>query len=498
MYYINTLKRELVDTNAYTLQPSLSERVIVDGHGCRAALHFGVGAGGNQDKVPTLYWLSRLHEGPYGAGFIANSSSCTTTELSKLLTSCLAAVGEHVVGCCGGVYERSGGGLFWSIKNSGEILDGLEAGDFGATSLSTYDFSTLYTTLPHGLVRDKLIDLIERTFQREGSPYLACGDRNAFFTSEKPKKYHAWSCRGVCGALAFLLDNIFIRFGTKLYRQVVGIPVGTGCAPLVADLFLFCYERDFMMSLSDDKQADVIDAFNTASRYLDDILNINNVYFENMVGRVCPSELQLNKANASDAEAAFLGLHLSISNDIVSTKIYDKRDDFDFEVVNFPFLDGDVPRSTSYGVYISKLIRFAGASGCVAGFDACGGLLAQRLLGQGYRYHKLRGTFSKFYRRYYDLVSEFQVGLGSLLRQGLSEPGFCGGLVYKLKKIVGSNNFSAQFIKIISHYKKIGYNINVLQQTACLVVNPITVGNFSFLFNCTPLGPTSDSMMVLT
>ena len=144
--------------------------------------------------------------------------------------------------------------------------------------------------------------------------------------------------------------------------------MGTNCAPLVADLFLFCYERDFMMSLSDDKQADVIDAFNTTSRYLDDILNINNVYFDNMVSQIYPSELQLNKANASDTEAAFLDLHLSISNDIVSTKIYDKRDDFDFEIVNFPFLDGDVPRSTSYGVYISQLIRLARASSYVADF----------------------------------------------------------------------------------------------------------------------------------
>ena len=125
-------------------------------------------------------------------------------------------------------------------------------------------------------------------------------------------------------------------------------------------------------------------------------------------------------------------------------------------------------------------------------------LLTQKLLKQGYRYHKLRKTFSKFYRRYYDLISKFQVGLKSLLRQGLSEPDFYGDLVYKLKKIVGSNNFSAQFIKIISHYKKIGYNINVLQQTACLVVNPITIGNFAFLFNCTPVGRTSDSMMVPT
>ena len=246
--------------------------------------------------------------------------------------------------------------------------------------MSTYDFSTLYTTLPNNSIKDKLIDLIQRTFQREGSPYLACNDRNAFFTSEKPKKYHAWTCQNVCDALTFLLDNSFIRIGIKLYTQVVVIPMGTNCAPLVADLFLFCYERDLMMFLSDDKQADDIDAFNTTSRCLDDILNINSVYFDNVVSQIYPSELQLNKANTSDTEAAFLDLHLSVSDDIVSTKIYAKCDDFDFEIVNFPFSDGDVPRSTSYGVYISQLIRFARASSYAAGFNTRNKLLTQNLL----------------------------------------------------------------------------------------------------------------------
>ena len=235
--------------------------------------------------------------------------------------------------------------------------------------------------------------------------------------------------------------------------------MGTNCAPLFADLFLFCYERDFMMSLSDDKQADVIDAFNTKSRYLDDILNINNVYFDNTVSQIYPSEFQLNKANTSDTKAAFLKLHLSISNDIVSTKIYDKRDDFDCENVNFPFLDSDVPRSTSNGVYISQLIRFARASSYVTDFNTRNKFFTQKLLKQGYRYHKLGKTFSKFYRRYYNLISKFQVGLKSLLRQGLSEPVFYGDLVYKLKKIVGSNNFSALFIKIISHYKNLAITL---------------------------------------
>ena len=253
-----------------------------------------------------------------------------------------------------------------------------------------------------------------------------------------------------------------------------------------------------MMSLSDDKHADVIDAFNTTSRYLDDILNINNFYFDNMVSQIYPSELQLNTPNTSDTEAAFLDLQLSISNDIVSTKICDKRDDFDFEVVNFTFLDGDVPRSISYGVYIFQLIRFARASTYVTDFKTRNKWLIQKLLKQDYRYNKLCKTFSKFYRRYYDLISKFQIGLKSLLRQGLSEPEFYGDLVYKLKKIVGSNNFSAQFIKIISHYKNIDHNINVLQQTSCLGFNPITVGNFAFLFNCKPVSRTSDSMTVST
>ena len=144
--------------------------------------------------------------------------------------------------------------------------------------------------------------------------------------------------------------------------------MGTNCAPLVADLFLFCYERDFMMSLSDDKQADIIDAFNTNT---DNMVHVSQIYH---------SELQLNKDNNSDTKAAFLDLHLSISNDIVSTKIYDKRDEFDFEIVNFPFLDGDVPHSISYGVYISQLIRFARASSHMTDFNTRNKLLTQKLL----------------------------------------------------------------------------------------------------------------------
>ena len=136
---------------------------------------------------------------------------------------------------------------------------------------------------------------------------------------------------------------------------LVGIPMSS---PLVADLFLFCYEIDIVLSLSDNNQA-AIEAFNSTSRYLDDLLNIDCPYFEQMVSQMFPIEFHLNKANSSYTEALFLDLDLSITNGIVSTTFYDKRDDFIFEVVYFPILDENVPRPPSYGVYISQLIRFA-------------------------------------------------------------------------------------------------------------------------------------------
>ena len=159
--------------------------------------------------------------------------------------------------------------------------------------------------------------------------------------------------------------------------------------------------------------------------------------------------------------------------------------------MKFPFLDGDVPRSTSYGVYISQLIRFARVSRHVDDFNTRNKVLTAKLLRQGYRYHKIRKASSKFYRRHFDIVSKYVV-LKTLLLQGLSEPQLYGNLVYKFRKIIGKFDFPYHFKKITVRYKKIGYNIDVLRQTACLVVNPINVNRFAYLFNCTTVGRASD------
>ena len=157
-------------------------------------------------------------------------------------------------------------------------------------------------------------------------------------------------------------------------------------------------------------------------------------------------------------------------------------------------MDGVVPRRASYGVYNSQFIRFARVCNHVSNFNARNKCLTAKLLQQGYRYHKLRKTSSKFYRRHYELISKYNVGFKKLLGEGLSESEFYGDLVYKFKKLIGRNDFSFPFRKIISRYRRIGYNLNVMRQSACLVFNPIMVNNHAAFFN----GRASDSMMAPT
>ena len=171
---------------------------------------------------------------------------------------------------------------------------------------------------------------------------------------------------------------------------------------------------------------------------------------------------------------------------------------FYFEIVNVPFLDEDVPRSPSYGVYISHLIRFARVCSNVDDFNNRNLFLTAKFLKQGYRYHKIRKAVSKFCHRHSELIVKYNIGLKTLLQQGISESIFYGDLVYKFKRIVGKPNFSDQFKKIVKRYIRVGYNLDIMRQSACLVLNPITVYSYGFLFNCMTVGQASVSMTALT
>ena len=156
-YYINTLEQDLSNAKTYE-HNRLDETAIVDRHRCHMAAKFRLFVDNDQRTLPALYWLPKLHKWPYKSRFIAKFSTCTTTELSILLTSCLTSIKNHVIIYCTTVYEKNGKNLFWSNKNSGKILNKLKSRGFLASGLSTYDFSTLYTTLSHNLITENLTE----------------------------------------------------------------------------------------------------------------------------------------------------------------------------------------------------------------------------------------------------------------------------------------------------------------------------------------------------
>ena len=436
----------------------------------------------NELKLPTLHWIPKLHKTPYKHRFIANSVSCSTKTLSQLMTSCLSVIKHHAKNTSNKIYETSGKNVFWSIKNSGDVLLRLKSLNNKASCISSYDFSTLYTSLPHNLIKEKLSNLIRKTFSRIGTNSIACNKNKAFFTSDNPPKYTIWTCQELIDVLFFLLDNIYVEFNNNVYKQIVGIPMGTNCAPLIADLLLFCYERDFMLSLNSDSESTIIDNFNNTCRYLDDIFNIDNPMFSNYISNIYPPELTLNKANEDDTHASFLDLDLSIINNTISSKIYDKRDDFNFDIVNFPFLDGDVPRNNSYGVFVSQLIRFARACTRVEDFRTRCLSLTAKLLGQGYRYNKLCVFFKKFYRSNHDILSKYTLSLKTLLKTSISLPNYYGDFIYKVRKIKNNPNFNYAFNRLISKFIRKGYDRTILKSTATLVLHPKVVSKFTHLF----------------
>jgi hypothetical protein len=154
--------------------------------------------------------------------------------------------------------------------------------------------------------------------------------------------------------LDFLIDNIFVMFGGCVFQQIVGIPMATNCAPLLADLFLYSYEADFIQGLLTKNEKKLARSFSFTFRYIDDVLSLNNSRFGDVFHRIYPIELEINYTIDTDRSASYLDLHLEIDSEgHLRTKPYDKSDDFNFPIVNFPFICSNIPAAPAYAVYIS-------------------------------------------------------------------------------------------------------------------------------------------------
>ena len=222
--------------------------------------------------------------------------------------------------------------------------------------------------------------------------------------------------------LEFLVDNILVVFAGKVFQQIVGIPMGTNCAPLLADIFLYSYEAGFIQSLLSAGKKRLASQFNFTYRYIDDVLSINNPDFENYLGQMYPPELEIKDTTESNTSASYLDLLLSIGRDgQLRTSLYDKRDDFNFHITNFPFLSSNIPSSPAYGVFISQLIRYARACSTYECFILRAMRLSNKLLGQGFVKERLKSSLRKFYGRCGDLTKQCEVPLSRMLHDILDD-----------------------------------------------------------------------------
>ena len=215
--------------------------------------------------------------------------------------------------------------------------------------------------------------------------------------------------------LEFLIYNICVMFGGRVFQQTVGIPMDTNCAPVIIDLFLYSYEADCIQGLLKKNEKKLARFFNFTFRYIDDVLSLNNSRFGDFVYRIYPIELEIKDTTDTDRSASYLDLHLEIDSEgWLRTKLYDERDNFSFPIVNFPFICSNIPAAPAYGVYISQMIRYSRAYGSYQDFLDRGLLLTRKLLNQGFLLVKLKSSLRKFYGRHHDLVDRYGISMSQM------------------------------------------------------------------------------------
>ena len=374
-------------------------------------------------ELPKFYWLPKMHKSPYGCRFIAASSKCTTKPLSSILTSCFTTILTHFKEYCDGIYRNTGVNAFWIINNSQQALKVLHEvnGTSRALHMDSFDFSTLYTKIPHDSLKSNLKDLIQEAYKIRGAKFLCVRDSGTTYWSVSRSTHRDIDEKELFDMLEFLIDNVYIEVGNKVFRQRVGIPMGTNCAPLIANLFLFFYEYKYMRYLLKNNYQLARKCSNTV-RYIDDLLTLNNSSFESEIPNIYPSELELKRTTESPLELSYLDITIRIDCNRFVTTLYDKRDVFQFYIVNFPYLDSNIPTGPAYGTYMSQLVRIGRICEDFASFASRNRKLTSRLLKQGFWYRKLCLAFKKFSKKHKEIFSKFKTSLRQHIAEGICLP----------------------------------------------------------------------------
>ena len=459
-YFVDVLNGELNSTSTYVPSQLTNDRLILRNIDTLAKINVKI----DKCEMPTFYWLPKLHKNSFISRFISNSSHCSTTILSKHITPALTAVKDHIIKYSETAFSNSNVNYFGPLKR-------LSMSSKSCDCVTFRDIKYLLPTFPLYTPHCHMISSKQKCFLLLTGVSTGSQKRTSVLLTK-------W---------VFLMENIYPQFEGMVYQQIVRIPMGTNRAPLIEDLFSFCYERDFMSYLHKSKQYNFIDMFNDTSHYLDDIFTIDNPEFEKHIPDIIISNgTSVEQSKYPRQRNFFPWFKYKVIGSDVHTSIYDKRDDFGFPIVNFPWLSGDVPRLPSYDVYIFQLVRVATCCTSISDFNSKNLQMTSELLTHGYRYHKLRKTFGKFFRSYCHLLSNFEeISFQEYGSEGISHPVFYGDLVYKQRRVKCETNFVSSGSKIVKRIRRRKYDPLFIKMTIGLVMGPSIALYRSFLEHCT-------------
>ena len=240
------------------------------------------------------------------------SAKCSTKPLSILLRELLTHIKQSIQKYCETANSRSGVNQMWILKHSKELLENFQSPNFNnLTCIKSFDLSTLHTTIPHDKLKSRLASIIRNSFILQNGnhryKYLVFGHEEAYFVTEHSDSKTKYSEDDIIKMLEFLVDNIFVVLAGTVFQQIVGIPMGTNCAPLLADIFHYSYEAEFIQFLLSTGGKHLASRLHFTYRYINDVLSINNSEFENYLGQMYSVELARSRSKTRQrAKVLFL------------------------------------------------------------------------------------------------------------------------------------------------------------------------------------------------
>jgi hypothetical protein len=348
---VNRSAESIIETNIMLVQSKLGEALDE-----------------SSQTLPSIYWMPKMHYTPCKKRFIIASSRCSTKPISKIVSKIFKHIFDQIQSFHEKSYFYKNYNKFWVLQNSFPLLKTLDEINLKrkAKEISTFDFSTLYTKLPHDdLIRvlHKLID-----FAFDGGKFKSKGNRkyltifNSYcYWTKLSKGYNSFTRNGIKFLVTHLIRECYFQFSNLVLRQSIGIPMGIDPAPFWANLYLHSYEESHVTSLIKSDPASAR-RYRYASRFIDDQCNLNDAgQFKNSCSNIYPPELQV-KCEHEGIHATFLELDISVKDDIFVYKLFDKRDSFPFFIVRMPDLSGNIPDHVFYGSVMSEFLRIARAT----------------------------------------------------------------------------------------------------------------------------------------